>query len=82
MPDEWLDHTLFSPDSKSVFLTLHPFLDKKVPPAVLMLDVETGDVVRRLEGHTDRIRAAALSTDGRFFLTASDDRTIPLRGPG
>ena len=45
---------------------------------VVVWDVETGEMVRRLPGHTDIVYDVAVSPDGRRFATASDDRTIKL----
>jgi WD40 repeat protein/tetratricopeptide (TPR) repeat protein len=41
-------------------------------------DVDTGQEVRRLTGHTDWVPGVALSADGRRALTGSNDRTVRL----
>ncbi|MCK5217632.1 MAG: hypothetical protein KAJ93_07575, partial [Methanosarcinales archaeon] len=34
--------------------------------------------VRTLEGHTDWVRAVAVTPDGRFAVSASNDRTLKV----
>jgi len=34
--------------------------------------------IRSPEGHTDRVRAVAVSPDGRFIVSGSDDRTVKV----
>jgi WD40 repeat protein len=38
-------------------------------------DTVTWETVAELRGHTDRINSAGFSPDGKFIVTASDDRT-------
>jgi hypothetical protein len=46
------------------------------PPDVLVLDVATGMVVRRLKGHKGRVHALSYSPDGRRLLTAGEDGMV------
>ncbi len=46
--------------------------------SVRMYDPATGREVRRLMGHSDAVRAVAVSRDGRLALTGGDDRTARL----
>ena len=41
-------------------------------------DLESGQCLRTLEGHTDAVRAVALTPDGRRAVSASDDHTLRL----
>jgi WD40 repeat protein len=45
---------------------------------IRLWDLETGNVVRRFQGHTKNVYALALSGDGRSLLTGSDDTTVRL----
>jgi WD40 repeat protein len=37
--------------------------------------VESGDEIRRFEGHTNWVLSVAFSPDGSFFLTGAEDDT-------
>ncbi|MDO8728066.1 MAG: DUF4062 domain-containing protein [Candidatus Methanoperedens sp.] len=41
-------------------------------------DLETGDCLKTLEGHTNFVNAVAITPDGRFVITGSDDKTIKI----
>src|SRR5947208_514676 len=47
-------------------------------PWVRSWDLETGKLIRSLEGHGGPIRAVAITPDGRRALTSSDDRSARL----
>lgn len=40
--------------------------------------METRSVIRRLDGHTDKVLSAAFSPDGQAIVTASADRTARI----
>jgi len=61
----------FSPDGKRVLTTSH---DK----TLRLWDVETGQYLRVLEGHTELARGLAWSADQRRFLSGSNDKTLRL----
>lgn len=43
---------------------------------VKIWDVENGELIQTLEGHTEGISDVAWSHDGEFLASASDDKTI------
>lgn len=46
--------------------------------AVSVVDVRSGQVVMRLKGHTDNVRALQLDREGRLLLSGSSDHTVRL----
>jgi mono/diheme cytochrome c family protein len=60
----------FAPDGKRALVC--------ADRAVYVIDVTGGKVVRTLQGHTKAVVAAMFSPDGRWILSASDDRTMRL----
>jgi WD40 repeat protein len=54
--------------------------DNPVPidPVARLWNVETGQEVRRFEGHTDGVACVAFSPDGRQLLTGSADNSVRL----
>jgi len=45
---------------------------------VMIWDIETGNEVLKLEGHTDSVNDVNYSPDGNYILTSSDDSTLRL----
>lgn len=43
---------------------------------IKLWDIETGELIRTLEGHTAGISDIAWSHDGEYLASASDDKTI------
>lgn len=46
--------------------------------AVLLLDAQSGEIIRRLEGHSGPITALAFTPNGEVIVSASADQTIRL----
>jgi hypothetical protein len=38
--------------------------------------LKSGQEIARFEGHTDSVKSAAISPDGRFVLSGSSDKTL------
>ena len=49
-------------------------MDKKIH----LWDIASGREIYCFEGHTDYVRCVALSPDGKFALSGSNDQTICL----
>src|SRR5262249_12000260 len=45
---------------------------------LILWDLQKGQEVRRLSGHTNEVRGAAVSADGRRVVSASSDGTLGL----
>src|SRR5437762_167518 len=46
--------------------------------ALKVWDLSSGQAVRTLEGHTDRVSSVAVTSDGRHAVSASYDRTVKV----
>ncbi|MDP2277772.1 MAG: caspase family protein, partial [Nitrospirota bacterium] len=46
--------------------------------AIKIWDVSTGAMVKALTGHTRRVSSCAISADGRYLVSGSEDNTIKL----
>jgi len=62
---------VFSPDGSRI-------VSAGVDGMIRLWDVETGELVRTLEGHTDWVEAVAFSSDGAQILSASWDTALKL----
>jgi eukaryotic-like serine/threonine-protein kinase len=66
-----MTHTYFNHDGTRLFTScMHPNLH------VRLWDTATGQVVAKLEGHTNQIRAARFSPDDKTLVTGSMDHNI------
>jgi WD40 repeat protein len=68
-----VNNAVFSPDAESRFV-----LTAGDDGTAVLWDAKSGDFVRRFAGHTDRLRCAAFSSDGKRVLTAGDDGTVRI----
>ncbi len=48
---------------------------------IRLWDSETGELRRKLEGHTDSVRCVTWSPDGNLLVSSSDDNTIRIWNP-
>jgi WD40 repeat protein/DNA-binding SARP family transcriptional activator/class 3 adenylate cyclase len=72
-PDPMFWQTSFSPDGTRLAVTVDD-----VPPTAVIFDVDTGDEVFTLEGHSDDSFDIGWSPDGRWIATASLDDTARI----
>ena len=68
------DVLTFSPDGK---ILLDPKLDTW-DPIIQLWDVETGEELKTLSGHTEQIETLAFSHDGKTLASGSEDGTVLL----
>ena len=45
---------------------------------IVLMDASTGEILQELVGHTTLINSIALSSDGRYALSSSEDQTVRL----
>jgi WD40 repeat protein len=70
-----IESLAFSPDGRTL-VTGHLFQDS----AIRIWSVESGELLRTLEGHTQGVSQLLFSPDGQFFASASYDGQIRLWG--
>jgi WD40 repeat protein/serine/threonine protein kinase len=68
----WIHRSAFSPDSSRIAVR------RAGDRAVEVRDAGTGDLVHRLEGHSDEVVDVSFSPDGRRILTASRDASVRI----
>lgn len=64
-------YVAFSPDSKKI-------LSVDVSSAVKVFDVESGNLLVEMEGHSDVVNCAVFSPDGRNIVSGSGDHSIRM----
>ncbi len=70
-----------SPDGKYIVSgagTVAVGADGKADNSLILWDAATGELIRRFEGHTDRVYAVAFSPDGQRILSGSQDASLIL----
>jgi WD40 repeat protein len=60
----------FSPDSRYAAATLGYHIS--------LWDVSTATIVRTFTGHSDNVRSVSFSSDGKYLLSSSADKTVKL----
>lgn len=63
----------FSPDSKQIISATGDDL-------IIIWDISTGNIIKKLKGHTGNISSASYSPDGRHIVSASQDSTVRIWG--
>jgi hypothetical protein len=66
----YVNHVAFSPDGKFALVC--------GGRTICLIDAATGQVERRLEGHTGAVVSATFSADGKQVLSGGDDRALRL----
>src|SRR5262249_35008130 len=76
LEDVWVTaHALLPPGRTAVPITAVAAFEPGVGPTLALYNGRTGERFRQLSGHTGTIRSLAFSQDGRFLVSAADDRT-------
>ncbi|KAI8619128.1 hypothetical protein BC830DRAFT_830605, partial [Chytriomyces sp. MP71] len=73
---------LLAPTESDIYQTYfqhEQFLKMGIPmPAISPHDQFWPECIQALEGHTDNVRAVAISTDGQFVVSGSGDKTVRI----
>jgi len=83
---EWVHALAISPDSTCIVLAGIDLVFSNPPDPrpessehlLIVMDIDSGDRVRVLRGHSDSINAVTLTPDGHHIISASSDRTIKI----
>ena len=70
-----LRYSNFSPDGKHVICRIKDY-DSSDKYALCIWDIESNECVDTLHGHTQQIKSALYSNDGKYIVSASADGTI------
>ena len=62
-----------SPQQPTLLAVASHFLGQ---PLLSVYRLDTGDRVRQLTGHTERIRSLSFAADGRLLISTGDDQTV------
>ncbi|MDF5736871.1 MULTISPECIES: serine/threonine-protein kinase [unclassified Nostoc] len=76
---EWLD--LLGPDNQEYVTAISSTLvitPRLKPPQPVVLDQQKWQCVQTIKGHSSMVHAIAISSDGQFIASGSNDKTIKL----
>jgi WD40 repeat protein len=68
---KWITALVISPDGKHL-------ISGADDQTVKIWELETGRLIRTLQGHSDAISSVAISPDGKKIASSSDDKTVKL----
>jgi len=69
----------YSPDGKTVMFVINRTQQRNYLNGIIrIVDVETGQTIRQIFGHTGIIYAAIFSQDGKRIVSCGNDRTIKI----
>ena len=70
----------FSPDGRVALVAAEDVFGGSGATSLTLWDIETGEEIRRFEGHTTYVRSVAFSSDGRLALSGSQSLEGEPRG--
>ncbi|HZV07139.1 MAG TPA: hypothetical protein VE999_18805, partial [Gemmataceae bacterium] len=74
--EEITDYTLLPPDESIKVPLLAVAAHKDGQPRLALYNAKSGERLRELTGHTERLRSLAFAPDGRLLVSAADDGTV------
>lgn len=68
----WINSLVFSPTEPTIALSAAD------DGALILWNTNTGEAIRRFEGHTGAVNSVSFSPDGQLFISGSADHTVML----